>query len=277
MENGLYRAIYDLEPFGQGHEAPRFALSGRLDTARAVGQKGSSLQLVVEGVKGVAWQKGQQAKELRLGSNVNVAATLRQAAWQGKLSLEILANEVRPAQPLALEPGSRGAGSQAAVKLVGRGPSSTTPGTVPAAEEPFLVTSLEPAEASSALQALVATGKRFVLTLDDDQLDALEAEALSYPTVNELRIGLVALKRGSKSPFPAVKSGRVREALRELGLLDDRGHVRAFEPGEKLSPFESASLLDGLIERYRLRNFVNAYRFMDDEAFAVAVINLFGQ
>jgi hypothetical protein len=68
----------------------------------------------------------------------------------------------------------------------------------------------------------------------------------------------------------------VRTALRELDLLDERGHVRAFDPTEKLSPFESPSLLDGLLERYRLRSFVNAYRFMDDEAFAVAVVNLFG-
>ena len=84
------------------------------------------------------------------------------------------------------------------------------------------------------------------------------------------------LKRGSKSPFPAAKSARVRAALRELGLLDDRGHVRAFDPSEKLSPFESPALLAGLLERYRLRNFVNAYRYMDDEAFALAVVNLFG-
>jgi single-stranded-DNA-specific exonuclease len=268
VENGLYRSIFELEPFGQGHEAPTFALAGRLDAARAVGRDGTTLQLVVEGVKGVAWQKGHQARQLRPGSTVNVAATLRQAAWQGKLNLEILAGDVRPAAPLALEPSARGAASKAAVALVGRVAASAAPAGA--------ISDLVPAEAVTHLQRLVGAGVRFVLALDDGALDALESEALSYPTVNELRIGLVALKRGSKSPFAADKSARVRTALRQLGLLDERGHVRAFDPSEKLSPFEAPSLLDGLIERYRLRNFVNAYRFMDDEAFAVAVVNLFG-
>ncbi|HLU82708.1 MAG TPA: single-stranded-DNA-specific exonuclease RecJ [Trueperaceae bacterium] len=268
VENGLYKAICDLEPFGQGHEAPLFALAGRLDAARAVGREGSTLQLVVEGIKGVAWQKGQQARGLRPGSTVNVAATLRQAAWQGRLNLEILAQEVRPAEALALDPGQRGEASRSALALVGRGRSGAAGVTV--------ITDLVPAAAVIELQDLVAAGSRFELALDDGALDVLEREALTYPTVNELRIGLVALKRGSKSPFTADKSARVRTALRELGLLDERGHVRAFDASEKLSPYESPALLDGLLERYRLRNFVTAYRHFDDEAFAVAVVNLFG-
>src|SRR5690606_29578295 len=31
VENGLLRAISDLEPFGEGHPAPLFALAGRLE------------------------------------------------------------------------------------------------------------------------------------------------------------------------------------------------------------------------------------------------------
>ena len=270
VENGLYRAITDLEPFGEGHAAPLFALAGRLDAARAVGRDGSTLQLHVEGVKGVAWQKGELARTLRQGGAVNVAATLRQAAWQGKLSLEILADDVRAAEPFTLEPGARGERSTAALALVGRGSSAAGDGGV-------VVSTLDPASAVADLEALVASGQRFVLALDDDALTALEQAALDHPTVNDLRIGLVALKRGSRSPFAAVKSKRVREALRELDLLDERGHVRAFDPAQKLSPFESPSLLAGLLERYRLRNLVNAYRYMDDEAFALAVVNLFGR
>src|SRR5690606_27803957 len=155
VENGLYKAICDLEPFGQGHEAPLFALVGRLDAARAVGRDGSTLQLVVEGIKGVAWQKGQQARELLPGSAVNVAATLRQAAWQGKLSLEILAQEIRQAGALALEPGERGEESRAALALVGRGRSGSEGVTV--------VTDLVPAAAVIELQDLVAAGSRFEL------------------------------------------------------------------------------------------------------------------
>ena len=40
---------------------------------------------------------------------------------------------------------------------------------------------------------------------------------------------------------------------------------------------ESDSLLEGLVRRYRLRNLVHAYRHFDDEAFAVAVLRLFGE
>ncbi|HEX7041182.1 MAG TPA: hypothetical protein VF202_13780, partial [Trueperaceae bacterium] len=49
------------------------------------------------------------------------------------------------------------------------------------------------------------------------------------------------------------------------------------EPGRKLNPMDSPTLLAGLVRRYRLRNLVHAYRHFDDEAFAVAVVNLFGE
>ena len=271
VDNGLYRAITDLEPFGEGHAAPLFALAGRLDAARAVGRDAATLQLHVEGVKGVAWQKGSLAATLRPGQPVIVAATLRQAAWQGKLNLEILADDVRAAEPLTLEPGSRGDESRAAMDLVSRHRSGTG-----GSAEADVVTSFAPGTATSELQRRIAGGRPFVLELDDAVLDSLELEAKEYPTVNDLRVGLVAIKRGSRSPFTGRKSGRVREALRELDLLDERGHVRAYDTTVKLSPFESPTLLDGLVERYRLRNLVNAYRHMDDEAFAVAVMNLFG-
>src|SRR5690606_35841544 len=249
---------------------------------RAVGRDGSTLQLLVEGVKGVAWQKGERARELRPGAAVNVAASLRQAAWQGKLNLEILADDVRLSEPLALDPSARGPKSEAAMALVGRGADRTrAAASVSGAATPVTgaatrvtgaatrVTTLVPATATAELQRLVAAGEPFVLDLDDEALAALEHEAREYPTVNELRIGLVALKRSSRSPFTAVKSKRVREALNELDLIDERGHVRAFDASQKLSPFESPSLLTGLLERYRLRNLVNAYRYMDDEAFAL--------
>ena len=59
-------------------------------------------------------------------------------------------------------------------------------------------------------------------------------------------------------------------------LIDEAERAKALPIGFKLSPFDSDSLLEGLLERYRLRNFVHAYRHLDDEAFAVSVVNLFG-
>src|SRR5690606_8137363 len=76
VDDGLFRAIRDLEPFGEGHPAPLFAVAGRLELARAVGATRTTLQFRVGGVKGVAWQKGDLAGHLPLGGDVHVAATI---------------------------------------------------------------------------------------------------------------------------------------------------------------------------------------------------------
>src|SRR5690606_188026 len=90
------------------------------------------------------------------------------------------------------------------------------------------------------------------------------------------RRGLVAFRRGLQRGIPEPKLSRLTAALRELGLLDDVGRAVVTEPGAKLNPMASDSLLHGLVRRYRLRNLVHAYRHFDDEAFAVAVVTLFG-
>src|SRR5690606_28827877 len=129
----------------------------------------------------------------------------------------------------------------------------------------------------AALEELVAAGEPFTLDLSDRDLARIEAEALSYPTVHELRRGLVAFRRGLQHGIPEPKLSRLTAALRELQLLDDLGRAVVTEPGRKLNPMESPTLLAGLMRRYRLRNLVHAYRHFDDEAFALAVVNLFGE
>jgi len=284
VENGLYRAIDDLEPFGEGHPAPLFALAGRLERARAVGANRATLQLWVDGVKGVAWQQGHIAASLPVGGGVNVACTIRETEWQQKVSLEILAQAVRPAALLALEPSARGPHSLAAAVLVGRQGVSAgdagDPGEAPVGQG---FTGARPARIDdlgedpvAGLEGLVATGQPFLLALDQVALGRIEQEALEYPTVHDVRRGLVAMRRGERLPFDEPKSSRVRKALVELGLIDEADRARALPIGYKLSPFDSDSLLEGLVERYRLRNFVHAYRHFDDEAFALSVVNLFG-
>ena len=58
IDGDLYGAIQTLEPYGQGHPAPLFALTDTLEHARAVGKEGAHLQLRVAGVKGVSWGGG---------------------------------------------------------------------------------------------------------------------------------------------------------------------------------------------------------------------------
>lgn len=281
VENGLYRAIDDLEPFGEGHPAPLFALAGRLERARAVGGNGATLQLWVDGVKGVAWQQGHIAASLPVGGGVNVACTIRETEWQQRMSLEILAQAVRPAGRLALEASARGPHSVSAAALVGRAVASADEdseapfGRALAGTPPVRVNELDE-NPIARLESLVGTGAPFELALDQVELHRVEEEALQYPTVHDVRRGLVAMRRGGRLPFDEPKSSRVRTALVELGLIDEADRAKAMPIGFKLSPFDSDALLEGLVRRYRLRNFVHAYRHFDDEAFAVSVVNLFG-
>lgn len=275
VDEGLYRAIRDLEPFGEGHGSPLFAVAGRLEMARAVGSSGSTLQLRVGGVKGVAWQQGDLAGRLPLGAEVHVAATIREAEWQNQRSLELLAEAVRPTGPLRLAPDARGEASRAAAQLVTRAPRPGVP-TAGASDWRARPVAGPFGDAVSELGRLVAAGEPFTLDLSDADLRTLEDEALSYPTVHELRRALVAFRRGIERGIPEPKLSRLTAALRELGLLDDAGRALVTDPRHKLNPMESPSLLAGLVRRYRLRNLVHAYRHFDDEAFAVAVVNLFG-
>ena len=271
VDDGLFRAIDELEPFGEGHPSPLFAVTGRLDQARAVGATRTTLQLRVGGIKGVAWQLGDLAGQLPLGAGVNVAATIRESEWRQQKELELLAQAVRPAARLGLDGSLRDATTASAAKRIQRSTDLSGPvltGTM-VAEGPL-------AAPIETLEALVASGEPFVLALTESDLAAIEDEALSYPTLHELRRGLVAFRRGTQSGIPEPKLGRLRAALNELGLIDQRDHAVVTPPGHKLNPMESETLLAGLITRYRLRNLVHAYRHFDDEAFAVSVVNLFG-
>lgn len=276
VDDGLYRAIRDLEPFGEGHASPLFAVAGRLEQARAVGATGATLQLRVGGVKGVAWRMGDLAGHLPLGGEVHVAATIRESEWQDKRHLELMAEAVRPSGPLSLAPEARGEESRRALRLVARAPRPGVPADPRAAARGRLVAG-PLSDPVADLQRLVAAGEPFTLDLSDRDLARIEAEALSYPTVHELRRGLVAFRRGLQHGIPEPKLSRLTAALRELQLLDDLGRAVVTEPGRKLNPMGSPTLLAGLVRRYRLRNLVHAYRHFDDEAFALAVVNLFGE
>lgn len=253
----LHRAIRDLEPFGEGHEEPLFVLTDRLEHARAVGKDGSTLQLRVAGIKGVAWRMGEHASALPLGAAVNVACSLRENEFNGKVGLEFEAQALRTAGPLGLAfaPGMNGA---------------LTPHVRRAAGGTSLMTD----DAVAELRELLAQGE-VTLGLSERDLQALDAEAQTYPTVGELRRSFQAYRRGNPPWFEPPKDQRVKDALTEMGLLDEFGRAVATN-GAKVSPYESPTLMSGLIRRYQLRSFVHAYRHLDDEAFAASVHNLFG-
>lgn len=268
----LQRAIRDLEPFGEGHAEPLFALSDRLELARPVGRDGATLQLRVAGVKGVAWRRGEHATALPLGATVDVACNLRENDYNGQTTLEFEAQALRAAAPLGLSTD----GSPPPASAEGEAPfSATRAPRAGAASSPLLSGGDTLAAIGALVAAAVSAGRPAAFDLSESDLIALEEEAVAYPTVGELRRSYVAFRRGNPPWFEPPKDERVRAALTELGLLDEFGRA-VVTGGEKVSPYESATLMSGLLRRYRLRSFVHAYRHFDDEAFSASVLNLFG-
>ncbi len=282
VDDGLWRAIQALEPFGQGHPAPLFALGDRLDAIRAVGRERATLQLRVGGVKGVGWRMGALADDFRVGEAVDVAVTLNENEWQQRRTLEFVAEAVRTARtvPLALDEGPE---AHRWLGRIARGPAPAgTP--VGAADEEALraalgaggalwLRTLPESDALPVLRLAVAGAGRVHFDLSNEGLEALERQALAYPSLHDIRRGFVALQRGLPLPFDTAKNTRVRAALEELALVDGTGRARR---GQRRDPFTSPSLLHGMLQRHLLRRFRHAYRRLDDVGFALTVGTLFG-
>lgn len=280
VDNALWQAIRSLEPFGEGHPAPLFALTDRLEGAHAVGRDGATLQLRIGGVKGVAWKMGELATSLPIGEPVNAAVALAENEWRDRKTLEFVADAVRPAQPLALS-GPAPEAATAARVVRGALPASRPlrPDTLEAllaalpSDAGVWLQRLPDSDALAALRTALAGAPLVAFDLDDGALAGLRWQALQFPTVDDIRRGFVALSRGQGLPFDGAKAERTRVALQELALVDDTG--RALK-GRKRDPYQSDSLLDGLLSRHLLLRFVTAYRFLDDGAFATSVVTLFG-
>jgi single-stranded-DNA-specific exonuclease len=281
IDDALYQDIKTLEPFGEGYQAPLFALAEVLDTARAVGRDGGTLQLRIGGLKGVAWRKGELAKHLKPGRAVNAAITLRESFWQNRRSLEFVAEEVRDARMLALEE------PVDAPRTVRRCPPSEEIRAVVVTdrdtlqeltEQPVWLKDVpietDPCQATFYLHQLVSSGVPLYFDLEEPVLTSLEKRLHFYPTLSELRRAYVSMTNGKPSPFGEVKSQLVKASLSELDLIDRYGRARQ---GEKRNPYSSSTFLTGLLERYKLRTFVDAYRYYQEDGFAHVVQILFGR
>ncbi len=273
----LLEAIHRLEPYGEGHRAPVFVVTERLEMARAVGREKTTLQFRVAGIKGVAWRQGALADSLRPSQALNVAVNLTENVWRNRRSIELIAEGLRPAQPLEFEV------QAASGQRLRRGPPPMpaqqvrSPSEVPSGGDgPLWLTALpladDPLEASSVVTELVERDQPLHFDLDAEALAELEGRVLDYPTLGDVRRAFVGLRREQPPAFSETKNALVRQVLTELDLLDALGRVRS---GQKRDPYSSDVLVTGLLERYRLRTFANAYRHLDDEAFGQAVQVLF--
>ena len=277
IDDDLYKAVCALEPYGEGHPSPQFALTDTLDMARAVGGTKTTLQLRVAGVKGVAWQKGHMASSLPAGSAINTVISLRENFWNDKRSLEFIAEDVRPAEPLGFSDES---------------PSNETVFRGQAPEPRALIETLSDAETTSeanlwlkrlplnddplcateVLATLTSSDKSLYFDLDARALYDVEMGLNQYPSLQDVRRGFVCLQRGQSLPYEGHKADLVQKILRELELLNEQGRPLR---GQKRDPYSSDTLLKGLLERYKLQTFLNAYRHLDDAAFAQSVHTLF--
>ena len=282
VEEDLWRALCGLEPFGEGHPAPMFSLCDTLDAARAVGRDARHLQLRLRGVKGVAWQQGGLAARLRPGGHVQTAAALRENVWKDVRSLEFVAENVRPMEPLRLLPvagpasgegdGDHGGdGDEAAgIPEVHRGRPSDAAGVHYLRALPLAA---EPLDAGRALSERLSTGVPIWFDLDAAAQEAIRDAARRYPTVHDVRRAFVAVRAGRRPQLSEGAAELARRILEELALLDARGRART---GQRRDPYESETLVAGLLQRYRLETFLNAYRQLDDRGFARTVAALYG-
>lgn len=267
VDEDLWRGIAALEPFGEGHEAPRFALADILQAARAVGKDGRHLQLRVRDVKGVAWNLGDRAAHLSTGRAVQVAAALRENVWNDRRTLEFLADEVRPAVPLTLttrDPAPWG------LDRVHRG---RLPSPDAGRQLLDLPEGPDPLTAHEAVAALLADGAPLWVHLDADTQERLWRRARRYPTVHDVRAAWWARSRGVRPRLSPDATELASTILAELGLFGDDGRPLR---GERRDPYESPTLVAGLMQRYRIETFLNAYRHLDDDGFATVTVTLFG-
>lgn len=253
----LYDALARLEPYGQGHPSPVFALSGRLDMAKAVGKNGNTLQLRIAGIKGVAWQKGDLANSLQLGQDYEAIISLQENNWQNKRNIEFIAEDIRKKQSLSFMDTSQ-------TQKIFRGqPIDRQPNTTVAKH-------IKTIEDLDKLSKLIEEDIPIYIDFSTSELKRLEEKIAQYPTVMNLRQGFVALKRGQKLPYNLEKKQLIFKILTEIGLLDE--HKRLVN--KKTDPYQSETLVDGLCKQYELESFLNAYRFLDDASFAKAVETL---
>jgi hypothetical protein len=108
---------------------------------------------------------------------------------------------------------------------------------------------------------------KIFVNLAEAELARLEQHAQTFPDVAGLRCLYVEIKRGHQPAEDDIYTTRALAALRELELLDELGRAKI---GVKRDPYTSETLVTGLLEQYRLRRFVQAYKHLDDAGFAQA-------
>jgi single-stranded-DNA-specific exonuclease len=91
-----------ISPFGSGNETPRFMVSDcRIERSYAVGS-GAHLKLSLDTGAGICdaiwWRHGELIYELSPGDRVDVAGALEENTWNGRTQVQLVLDDMRPAE-----------------------------------------------------------------------------------------------------------------------------------------------------------------------------------
>jgi len=250
INTDLFDALAKLEPYGQGHPSPVFALSGRLDMARAVGTGGNTLQLRIAGKKGVAWQKGGLAAGMQEGSRVEAIISLSENFWQNKRNIEFVAEDMRLAQGLSLE-------NTETKHQIFRN----------ADEIGMEVIEINDLHGLEQIPTILKANKAINISLNQAELEKLELKINNHPSLANLRTAFVALRKNQNIPFNQTKTKAIIKILKELKLLDENNRLSK----QKIDPYLSETFVNGMIESYKQETFLMAYRHLDDAGFSKVI------
>jgi single-stranded-DNA-specific exonuclease len=256
LDRELFDAICDLEPFGEGHRAPRFLMRAPLASGRAVGTAGQTLQLRLQGrngdrPKGVAFRRGALAEHLLPGDAIDVLAELTLNEWQGSETVEFQAAAVRAAAGVVLGDEQREFAPPPPVALRSEDPQGVR--IDPEASDPL-----------ATVRERYRAGGTFALTIGPRDEAAIREALATLPTIAQVRETWVALARGLTPGVKGRALQRTLTILGELGLVDGNGNAVR---GVKVPPYRSPQLLRSLTQRYTLSTLLVAYEQLDDHTF----------
>jgi single-stranded-DNA-specific exonuclease len=271
VDQDFHRAIQALEPYGEGHREPLFALAARLDELRPLGKDGAHVQTRLQGLRAVGWGMGPLAATWPSGEEGVSLATVATSTWQERTTIELRLQAVAAAGSLRLAadacaPADRqGTNGDATTLRIGP-PQPTDGGAV-------VVRALTPTDTDplAPLGAALRAGGPVYLDLGPAGPTALRHQARSYPSISDARHAFVLVKRGRPWPWHGPQAERLARVLEELGLVDEQGRARA---GRRVDPFEAPTLRASAVIRYALESLAALLEALPPAEAAAAVHGL---
>ena len=264
VDADLHDALQALEPYGEGHQEPLFALAARLDQVRPLGKNGAHVQATLHGVRAVGWGMGHLAARWRPGDDGVSLATITTSTWQERTTVELRLRGIAAAGSLRL---ALDADAPARTPSLRLGPPPA------AAHGAVVVRAIEPTDDDplAPLRNALQRGVEVYLDLGPDGPVQLRELAARYPRVGDARRAFVLSKRGRPWPWHGDLAERLQRVLQELDLLDARGRVRA---GRRVDPYEAPTLRAAMVARHALESLATLLESLpaDDAVIAVQML-----